>query len=206
MPGWAVQAYFDIDAKTSRPVSPEEMRPMLRALLRDRFGLRAGLEHREVPVLALTIVDPGGRLGPGLQPSTFDCSAFRERELEFSRARAGQIPRNSDCELATERANGQVVLKERAFPIVTLPGLLGSWLQRPVIDRTGLTGTFDFEFQVGEDEIPLYRLQRPLDAPPSGGPSLHSALRTQLGLALEEEIGDVEVLVIETVNRVPTPN
>ena len=98
------------------------------------------------------------------------------------------------------------MIAQRGSPIDVLVAFLSSWVERPVIDRTGLNGLFDFEIEVGQDEIPLFRLQRPAGSPPSGGPSLSSALEGQLGLVLEAGRAPVDVLAIESVQRVPTPN
>ena len=70
---------------------------------------------------------------------------------------------------------------------------------RPVINRTGLAGEFQFELSW------LQEMQAAAPAAANDGPSLFTALQEQLGLKLESSRGPVELLVSESVER-PTPN
>jgi uncharacterized protein (TIGR03435 family) len=75
-----------------------------------------------------------------------------------------------------------------------LTATLSAWLHRPVIDKTGLTGKYDFQLQWTTNE----------DAetgPEANWPSLFSAIQQQLGLKLEPGKGPVPVLVIEHVDK-----
>jgi uncharacterized protein (TIGR03435 family) len=76
---------------------------------------------------------------------------------------------------------------------------LGNMVDRMVIDRTGLAGTFDFELRFTRDDA-LGRSDLPPDAP-----SIFTALREQLGLRLESARGPVEFLVIDRASQ-PTPD
>jgi uncharacterized protein (TIGR03435 family) len=83
-----------------------------------------------------------------------------------------------------------------------VPYFLAGQLQRPVIDRTGLIGTWDLDLTFSPDGT------RPALSPGSDQdlePSLFTALQEQLGLKLEWSTGPVEVLVIDRIER-PTPN
>jgi uncharacterized protein (TIGR03435 family) len=80
------------------------------------------------------------------------------------------------------------------------PDYLAGQLQRPVIDRTGLTGTWDLDLQFAPDGVGLTPA-----APQDSGPSLFTALEEQLGLKLELSTGPVEVLVVDRIER-PTTN
>jgi uncharacterized protein (TIGR03435 family) len=78
-----------------------------------------------------------------------------------------------------------------------------SYLDAPVVDRTGLTGTFDVEINFVREPLG----QAPGAAAPAlgEGVTLTTALREQLGLRVERQVAPVDVLVIESVER-PTPN
>jgi uncharacterized protein (TIGR03435 family) len=82
-------------------------------------------------------------------------------------------------------------------------------LDRPVIDKTGITGRFNFRIEFAPDEAtPFFRTAGgdPSAATPEPtGPSIFTALREQLGLKLESAKGPVEFLVIEHVER-PSEN
>jgi uncharacterized protein (TIGR03435 family) len=69
---------------------------------------------------------------------------------------------------------------------------------RYLIDKTGLTGRYDFELHWTPDDTPA-------DSPLGGGPSIFTAVEEQLGLKLESAKAPVEVLVIDSA-RLPTPN
>ncbi len=94
---------------------------------------------------------------------------------------------------------------ERAT-IEMLAGALANQLRRPVLDRTGLAGTFDFklEWAPQADLSPKPNADAPAAADASG-PSIFTALEEQLGLRLESTRGPVDVLVIDRVER-PSEN
>jgi uncharacterized protein (TIGR03435 family) len=91
-------------------------------------------------------------------------------------------------------------------------------LRRSVVDKTGLTGTYDFNLDFAMDtpgpagsglaaaaEPPSGQATLP-DSGGGGGPTLISALESQLGLKLESKKGPVKVLVVDSMNRRPTEN
>ena len=81
-------------------------------------------------------------------------------------------------------------------------GSLQALTGRPVVDRTGLTGAFDFDLAV--DERPG-RTGAGRSPPPDDGPSIFAALQEQLGLRLESTRGTFDVVVVDAVQR-PTPD
>jgi uncharacterized protein (TIGR03435 family) len=85
---------------------------------------------------------------------------------------------------------------------------LSPFVQRVVLDRTGLAGNFDFDLTFTPNQMPPG--PPPPGAPPlppidPNGPSIFTALQEQLGLKLDSQRGQVEVLVIDRVER-PTPD
>jgi uncharacterized protein (TIGR03435 family) len=83
--------------------------------------------------------------------------------------------------------------------------MLGDFLDRPLVDRTGLAGAFDLELQFTADRgaVPAAGVPGGLTtaAAPDEIPSVFTALREQLGLKLDAQRGSVEVLVIDRVSR-----
>ena len=83
-------------------------------------------------------------------------------------------------------------------------------LGRPVIDKTGLTGLFDFKLEWTPDNYQLSRTMPmaipPSDSPDSAGLSLFTAVKEQLGLRLESQKGPGDVVVIDHVERIPIEN
>jgi len=196
-PAWIRSEFFDIDARAGGSPNEEMMQgPMLQALLEDRFQLKIHRETREVPVYALTVEQGGSRLQP-----------FEEGSC---------IPMPLKIPLPT-LAPGQRYCKVRVGiqpPAVDAQGstltefsqLLDLVLDRPVIDKTGITGKFDIrlEFAISEATprfLPGGDLARFAEgAPDRGVPSIFAAIQ-QLGLKLEPTQGARDFLVIDHIER-----
>lgn len=162
-------------------------RMMLRTLLTERFTLAFHRETREVPIYALVVARADGKLGPQLLPSTLAECAERTPPNNTGSA---PIP----CGGGFARV-GDLAGRAVAFPV--LAANLSNAADRPVVDRTGLTGTFDWQLRWTPDPLPP---TQPLDTV-----TLFTALQEQLGLRLDSTHGPVEVLVIDSVER-PTPD
>ena len=170
-PGWVTYENYDVEARAGRSLQGEELSPLLRVLLADRFRLRAHLETRVRPMYELRVASTDRRLGPAMRPSTVDCQS--RPGACSTQGGAGVIESNG--------------ISMRAF-VTWLPARLG----RPVLDRTGLTGD--------------YALTLSWSATDTGnGPSLSTALREQLGLALQSVEAPTEVLVVDHIER-PSEN
>jgi uncharacterized protein (TIGR03435 family) len=88
------------------------------------------------------------------------------------------------------------LIADRGATMVMLANQLSTVLERIVMDKTGLTERYDFELEWAPG----------LEADSGSGPSVFTAIQEQLGLKLESTKGEVEVLVIDHVERVPTEN
>jgi uncharacterized protein (TIGR03435 family) len=198
-PQWIAEERFDIVAKANgeipRPVpgNPGPLQGMMRSLLAERFKLAVHRETRDIPAYTLQFARSDRRLGPQLHPSRTDCAALAASGRP--QASPDEKPR---CGV---RANGGHMLAG-GLPVAQLATLLSTMVDRTVVDRTGLSGAYDFELNWTPDRTP-----RRLDAAPSSpdNPSIFTALREQLGLKLESAKTPTEVLIIDHVER-PTPN
>ena len=182
-PRWIDSSRWDVRATHEGAVSVEESRLMLRALLQERFQLRTHDESRREPVYELVTDRKPTRV-----PATKDASA-----QPVVRAGPGLV------ELTNATA-------------ATFASQLSYAVARPVIDRTQLTGRFDFRLEwtpePGEDGGPTTAgLPATVDAPrpAPNGPSIFSALREQLGLRLNASRAPVDVVVIDHV-ELPSPD
>lgn len=202
-PNWLWNDRFDITAAvdhqwTAPPPGstvPAELRPMLRALLEDRFELRARIDMKTMQVTALRLAKPGTP-GPGLRPSAAGCLG------PFTNPTAGEtLPR---CPFAQTRHRLQadsVTMPEAAQLIARFPGLFvyRGDNSRPVfIDQTTLPGKYDL------------LLELPADAPalPSSSVQadvrslfIRTAVETQLGLTLEPTRVPIPMLVIDQARK-----
>ena len=206
-PDWVRTRRFEIDAKAARIVSADQMRLMVRRLLAERFKLKTHLETRDLPRYALVLARNDKRLGPRLKPSAVDCPAIIAARRPDYKLPTGP-PQPGDPPLCLLRGRlgggGQTMIAE-GQPMAAIAKLLQPQAGRVVVDKTGLTGTWDFELET-ELQIPVG-----LDIPPNAfgkpreGLSLSTALPEQLGLKLESERGPAEVLVVDSVD-LPTAN
>jgi uncharacterized protein (TIGR03435 family) len=181
-PPWARQLRFAVDAKIDAPTTPAQLAQMISNLLIDRFALRSHAEQRQVDVYLLKTLRDDGQVGPGLRRSNPLC-------VEARTARQS-LP--SEC-LPT----GKVGLEARAMQVNEfLRSLYALGIDRPVLDRTGLTGYFDWrvDFQNG----PFSRIPEATRPDANEGLSIFTALREQAGLKLEAARELVDVLVIDS--------
>jgi uncharacterized protein (TIGR03435 family) len=201
---------FDITARSDGRPTKDQMRLMMQALLADRFKLIVHRETRQAPVFALVLRKPG-QAGPELvaHPPSDTCAVAPAAEADDStpnvpppRSAMGELPRVCGviAHLPTSapghiRFGGRgVTLSLLASSLPTMTGM--AVIPRPVIDETGLNGTFDFTL----DWVPEFNA--PSDA---SGPNFREALREQLGLKLEPQKGPVDILVIDRVEH-PSAN
>jgi uncharacterized protein (TIGR03435 family) len=194
-PEWIDRDRFDIQARATSPVTRRDAMPMLRALLEERFALKAHTERREHPVYALIVNRPGA---PGLRPAS--PAACVDRGPQPVRVPPGELP---SCGLLPARPGG---LSGRSVLMELLTAQLSPLVRRPVLDRTGLTGRFDIdlEWEIDEEQrAALARLlpDRPLAPANPDRPGLLGALQEQLGLKLDSTRAPVDVLVIDAVAR-----
>ena len=221
-PGWIDSERFDIVAKAPEGSRPDQTPLMLRGLLAERFKLKVHAETRETQIYVLTLARSDGKLGPKLSKSTDDCEKIlAERQAAAVAARAGgagPVPftppgpnEKPVCTInmrPTPVTNGMPVLNFRGGgqPMQMIVNQISSFLNKRVVDRTGLTGLYDFEMQFSMGtQMPL-TTQAPgagaatTTAPIDDGPTMFDAVR-ELGLKLESERGPVEHLVIDSVDR-----
>jgi uncharacterized protein (TIGR03435 family) len=200
-PKWIDEERFDITATVEGSWTPQQMSEMLRTMLADRFQLAAHHETRESPTYALITAAGGSRL----RRSEVDQAACDARRAAIRRREAVPPTAPGARPVCGTGRTIPGMITAVGWSIDTLSSALSPSVSRVVIDRTGLSGLFDFELKWTPDTLP----RLPPDAPPlnidPGGPSVFTALQEQLGLKLESTRGPVDVVVIERVDR-PTPD
>jgi uncharacterized protein (TIGR03435 family) len=197
---WTRTSRFDVEAKAAERPTADQMRTMVKRLLAERFHLKVHTETRELPRYELLKARTDGRLGDKLQPSNLDCAAIAsapDYKLPSGLTARGEAP---PCVVMLRVNNsGPPTITMRGTSISRLTRVVQDRAGRVVIDKTGLVGAYDIDF---ETELPSMPGQ---PTPPREALSLFTALEEQLGLKLESERGPVEVLVIDHVER-PTPD
>ena len=206
-PSWLKSDHYDIDAKMDSPTADafhklgeDERRlatqHMLQALLADRFKLALHHDSKELSIYALVVAKNGSKLRQAKPDDTYPNGIKGPDGI----ARAGMM----------RMGRGQ--LTGQGLPLSALARLLTDQLGRTVVDKTGLTGNYDFTLQWTPDESQGAMFRGPDTGPQgsapsadSSGPSLFTALQEQLGLKLESQKGPVEIYVIDHAEK-PSEN
>lgn len=197
-PDWLNSVRFDVVAKAEGDPPREQMRAMLQALLVERFTLRTHVERREQDGFAL-LMRKSGALGPQLRRGQIDCAhppavTSFPPPCNFGPRPSGSLP------------SGRARLAVDGMTMTAFARVLAMILNKPVVDRTGLEGYFDAEWDFTRELGP--------PPPPPGVPpaydrdnfgSLFSVLPEQLGLRLESSRAPVDVLVVDYAEQ-PAPD
>jgi uncharacterized protein (TIGR03435 family) len=183
---WVVSEIYEIEARAPGDATPDlaQVREMTQTLLAERFQLKVSRSNKVMPVYNL-IVAPGG---PKLKPTTFADDAPQTKNEGSTRAHAR--------------------LRYRNFSMADLVEAVRRQFDRPLLDKTGLTGGFDFTLD--------YEWQPPPGTPADvaaamgatdlePGLPIAASLREQLGLRVVPAREQIEILVIEHAER-PSAN
>jgi uncharacterized protein (TIGR03435 family) len=170
-PAWLHTTRYDIIATTAAPESRSAQLAMLRALLTDRFKLAFHRESKTVPVYELV----AGKSGPKLTPVDEKLPTPFELYSNFSIA----INAAGVAELRGAGTLGQ------------LSDFLRRVAERPVIDRTGIAGSFEFRLLCAIDGYPGFETS----------PTVFDAVQSQLGLKLEPRTGKIEITVVDRAEK-----
>lgn len=175
VPDWAKSEHWDVDGVPDVEGAPNlaQMQGMVQGLLTDRFGLKVHHETREVAGYALTVA----KGGPKIAKSQGDPNGLPRQNSHMN---AGQ----RDIKFTNNTM--------REFALA-----MQFYMSEPVVDRTGLTGRWDFELKWTTDET-----RAPVE---NAAPGVFTAVQEQLGLKLEAGKTPTDVLVVDTVQR-PSAN
>ncbi len=175
-PDWVGSERWDIQGVADAPGQPsvQQYQSLVRKLLAERFGFKQHSESREMAVYAITVA----KGGPKLTASAGDPNAnMSENDHENGGQRFMRMTNATMAEFAL---------------------LMKFYVDRPIVDQTGLTGRYDFQLQYTFDES-----RAPTDG--TAAPSLFTAVQEQMGLKLEAVKAPVDVMVIDQVER-PSAN
>jgi uncharacterized protein (TIGR03435 family) len=184
---------FDLAAKIPEGATKEQFRVMLQNLLAERFLLKTHLQSKEFAAYELKVA----KMGPKLSEKGVD------PPQSSSKDDWPELPRNRPTITARFSSAGGftvVRLMSRQKPLSDLARMLRTADDLPIVDRTGLTGKYDFNLE--------YTLDIPgatVDGPPVA-PGIFSALPQQLGLQLVRAKVPFDVVVVESVNKLPVEN
>jgi uncharacterized protein (TIGR03435 family) len=180
-PNWLEMDRFDVTAKLPAGATADRQKAMLQALLAERFHLVAHPDSRPMPAYILTAskrpllkdADPAAQKGCQGKPRPQDAGPTAPVEVACHGMTAAEIADN-------------------------LHNMAGGYLRQPVVDSTGLKGTYDFDLKwTGRGQ---------LAAAGADGISIFDAVDKQLGLKLDLQKSPLPVVVVESVDQKPTQN
>lgn len=187
-PDWLTTDRYDMTAKAEGKPSDEQVRAMIRTLLRERMKLATHVTPEEKPIYALVVARPSH---PGLTKSTLDCDAIRAAREAAAKSGApepyvqGVAPQ---CGYSWSNA-----IYSGGMTMDTLADILRGLAGRKVLNRTQLEGRYEFTL----------RASFAGGAPPSPDdpPTIFTALQEQLGLRLDSQRAPLDTLVIDHIER-----
>jgi uncharacterized protein (TIGR03435 family) len=217
-PSWMDSQHFDVIAKVPHGATKEEARMMLQNLLADRFKLKLHKESKEAPIYHLVVAKGGIRMKEASQTAAAPAE-------DAGGPPPGPPLRGKDGLLRTPHGqlgiqgmrNGRMRMRGDAVTMARLTDILSMALGRPVVDKTGLTGAYDVTLDFSSEGMgpgpkgPVAGAGggNPAEAPgdsDDSGPTIFTALQSQLGLKLESRKGAVDLLIVDSVEKLPTEN
>jgi len=211
---------FDINAKLPAGAKESDVSEMLKALLADRFKMQSHRETKDFPVYALVVAkgglkmkesppDPDTEVGdPGEKPKA------PATNVSGGGGRGGVHIEYGHESFFTMADNKFIA---RKLPMASFVEVLARFEDKPVVDMTGVTGSYDFDLEFTQEDYMAMLMRSAIAAgvtlPPealrmlsgSSGDSLLNALE-KLGLKLENRKAPLEVLVIDHIEKAPTEN
>jgi uncharacterized protein (TIGR03435 family) len=213
-PSWLANDLYVIEARTTPGATRASVRQMLRSLLVDRFQLVTHVERRELPSLALVLANRDGQLGPRLRRSGPECAPVVPPPGVPLPPPPPPGPESGITPVMAQDPIGPTCgfvsfpgwLSGRRLTMAHLVAPLAQLTRRPVVDQTGLTGDFDVDVTFMPDEpVRLNGGAAPPSLANSDRPSLMTAIQEDLGLKLEPQRREIDVLVIDRIER-PSEN
>ncbi|HEY2017295.1 MAG TPA: TIGR03435 family protein [Bryobacteraceae bacterium] len=180
-PDWLAKERFDIVAKAPSVTSNKQFPAAMQTLLAERFHLAVHRETKPTPAYALVVAKGG---------------------IKMHQVEAGHS--------SSKSTRGRMTAQAVSMPDFAAVLMRVARLDRPVVDRTGLTGHFDFTLDFNREETVTPPAaggddeRRPPDNPAE--PSIFTALQEQLGLKLQAEKVPIDLVVVDRCDRAPAGN
>jgi uncharacterized protein (TIGR03435 family) len=235
-PDWLTTERFDITAKLPEGATRKDVNAMLQTLLAERFGLVVHREQKDRPVFALVVGKDGPKMKPGVSEEAPKADAPPPL-FSSNGSSVSQLTQNRDSVNMTVSggATGQVKISMTPagehiealdITMAALADTLTPMSERPVIDQTGLSGTYQVTIDIPLQEL-MAIAQRaaasigmalpqgatgapggaaaggaPVASDPGGGSSINDSLQKN-GLQLDRRTAPVEVVVVDHIEKTP---
>ncbi|HVO97459.1 MAG TPA: TIGR03435 family protein [Bryobacteraceae bacterium] len=225
-PDWIDSERYDITATMAPTTTKAQFSMMLQKLLAERFKLQAHREKKEMSAFVLTV----GKKGPKMKESVPEPPKEDDPKpndpppppdpgrMAMGKDGFPQLPPGRRAGPMMMIMPGKAKLTAKEMTMEQFAGSLDRFLNQPVVDQTGLKGKYDFELVFAPDMAQMFGGRGPMmmGPPPGGGPELKAddadvaplpvALQEQLGLKLDSQKTQVDIVAIDRAEKVPTEN
>lgn len=193
---------YDVVAKIPPGTTVQQMSFMLQNLLKERFHMVAHRETKEEAVYELVVGKNGSKLTAAAAADPANVAVFRPGVVDQDGF--PQIPAGQQMLMQRPLPDGGIRLTARMQPLANLAAALEGVVGRPIVDKTGLTGKYDFKLAFSRA---LAAISPNSDTEPAdNSPSVFDAIQDQLGLRLQPAKGMVERVVVDHIDSVPSDN
>jgi uncharacterized protein (TIGR03435 family) len=192
-PDWIKEPRFDITAKIPEGATRDQFYLMFQNMLAERFGLKVHHDQKEVQGYELTVAKNGPKFKESAPEPSTDAPPPVPRPPSLGPdGFPVAIPGINGVSITGNRARGQWLRSKMERLVRELDNHIG----RPVVDDTGLKGTYDLSLYWVPDAM----------GPNGGEPTIFGALQDQLGLKLESKKIMIPVVVVDHAEKVPVEN
>jgi uncharacterized protein (TIGR03435 family) len=214
-PEWITSERFDIQAtlppREGGSFTEKELGVMMKSLLEERFALKVHKETKEFPVYALVQMKDGIKAAVSPLDPEVPNSGVAVGGTGTAQGTVIGFGRGASLSVGGNR------IEAKKLTMASIADTLVRFVDRPVIDETGLKETYDISLELAPEDFQALMIRSGIEAgiamPPqaialmekASGDSLHEAL-AKVGLKLESKKAPLEVVVIDAVNRTPTEN
>jgi uncharacterized protein (TIGR03435 family) len=213
-PEWIGSQRFDVVATIPDGVPSSQVTAMLRTLLEDRFQLKVHRETKDQPVYVLGVSKAGARLKESKPDPNAPAEPAGTVNVSGGGNNAGV---GIDIGGGRSFAVADNQLRVRGMQMRDVAEVLTRFVDRVVVDQTGLTGTYDITLELTPDEFNAIRIRSAVNAgvplPPqamrlldNASPDTLSAPLSKFGITFEARKAPLEVIVIDSVLKTPTEN
>jgi uncharacterized protein (TIGR03435 family) len=213
-PDWLSSEKFDVNAKLPEGSTSDQIPEMLQALLAERFQLKAHRDTKELPVYALTVGKPPLKIQESAPDAAAGVTRKGDANIAISGAASGVSVDLGNGSYYTF-ANGKFEVKK--FTMDMLARQLERYMDRPIVDMTGLKGTYDLAVTVTPEDAQTMLIHAAVNAgvvlPPqviqaAENGSIGSLLDglQQLGLKMDARKAPLDILVVDQASKTPTEN
>lgn len=194
------RSQYDLDARLPPGATKDDLRAMMREALGERFHLHCHTETRILDAWELTVLAGGTKL----KESPPDEASERPVPMHLDKDGFPEILSKAGFAAIVTREDGLMVhrVTAKGQPIAALLGVVAQDSPKMIVDHTGLTGKYDYRLEYSSDLNGL--LTSDLGSPRA--PDVYRAFREQLGILIAARKLPCEVLVVDSIDRVPTEN